>query len=62
MTNIYGELVAGETGIDTNLSAVADDYPKTNYLMMFLPFLGAIVIFIMSIIMFAKGAGGGSGF
>lgn len=60
LTNVYGETVAGDAGVSSGLSIVADDFGKTNYLLSRLPFIGAIAIFISSVVMYAKGRGGGS--
>jgi hypothetical protein len=59
MTNLYGEVFAGEIGVDSGLADIADDYPYTNYLISYLPYIGAIVMGIISVVMFAKGQGGG---
>lgn len=54
MTNVYGEIVSG-AGADT-LGDTADDMPMTNFLLQYLPFIGALTIFITSVIMFARGS------
>jgi hypothetical protein len=59
MTNVYGEFVAGEVGVETGLDVVAEDFPITNYLLSYLPYIGAIIIGIVTIVMYAKGQGGG---
>jgi len=59
LTNIYGEMVAGATGIDTGLDEVAEDFGKINFLLSRLPFIGAIVLGIVSIVQFSKGRGSG---
>jgi len=55
LTNVYGELVAGENEI---LSDQADEFDLVNFLISKLPYIGAVVVFILSIVMFAKGYGG----
>ena len=59
LTNVYGEMVAGQTGIDTGLDEVANDYNKTNFLLSNLPYIGAVVLAIVSIVQFSKGRGSG---
>jgi len=59
LTNVYGEMVAGETGISTGLDEVAEDYSKTNFLLSKLPYIGAVVLGIVSIVQFSKGRGSG---
>lgn len=51
LTNVYGELVAGETQV---LGDVADEFNLSNYLITRLPYFGAIVIFISSVIMYSR--------
>jgi hypothetical protein len=53
MTNVYGTIVAGD---DATLTATAGDFVMTNYLLSYLPYIGAIVILITSIIMFVRGS------
>lgn len=55
-SNIYGQMVAGE---DTTLSASADDFNMLNFLMSNLPYIGAVIVFIVSVVMFTRGYGGG---
>ena len=57
LTNIYGELVAGEVGIENGLDDIAEGRPKINFLLSYLPYFGAIVLAIVSIVQFAKGRG-----
>lgn len=56
MTNVYGEMVVGE---DALLYDEADDFPKMNFIISYLPYFGAIIIFITSVIMFSRGYQGG---
>lgn len=51
MNNVYGELVSGA---DQVLGDEADGFPLSNYLITNLPFIGAIIILITSIIMFTR--------
>jgi len=52
MTNVYSELVSGE-GADY-LGDTADDFELTNFLLSYLPFIGAIVIFIVSVVTYSR--------
>jgi len=60
LTNIYGEMVAGEGSDEAGITTVAETYPKINYLIAYLPYISAVILGIMSIVMFAKGQGGGT--
>lgn len=53
MTNVYGELVSGEGA--TYLGDSADNFPLVNYLMQYLPYIGAVMVAICSIVMYARG-------
>jgi len=53
--NVYGEMVSGE---QSQLGDQADFYPLINNLIIYLPFIGAIIIFITSIIMYTRGSTG----
>jgi hypothetical protein len=53
MTNLYGAIVAGE---DTTLEIEADEHPIMNFVMSYLPFLAAALIFIASIVSYSRGA------
>lgn len=53
LTNIYGEIVAGE---DAVLGDEADEFDLINFLISKLPFIGAIVVMITSVVMFARGS------
>jgi hypothetical protein len=57
-TNVYGEIVAGESAVSAGLDQTADQFGKTNFLISNLPFIAALAIFILSIVMFSKGQGG----
>jgi hypothetical protein len=52
VTNVYGELVAG-TGAEY-FEATAELFPYMNQLIIYLPYLGAIIVFITSIVMFTR--------
>lgn len=52
MTNIYGEIVTGQ-GVEY-LGDTADQFPMYNFLMNNIAFLGAIAIFITSIIIYSR--------
>jgi len=54
-TNIYGELVVGT---DDTLTSTADEFNLITYLIIFLPYIGAISVFISSIIMYVRGSQG----
>jgi hypothetical protein len=51
MSNVYGEIVSGT---DQILGDQADDMPLSNYFVTRLPYLGAIVILLTSIIMYSR--------
>lgn len=51
LNNVYGEIVAGE---DEVLGTQADEYSLLNYLITKLPYIGAIVIFVTSVIMYSR--------
>lgn len=53
MTNIYAELVSGE-GADY-IGTAADNFGLINYLMQYLPYIGAVSVAISSIVMFSRG-------
>lgn len=55
LTNVYGELVAGDTSV---LEEQANEFVSINFLISKLPYIGAIVIFVTSIVMYARGSGG----
>jgi hypothetical protein len=52
MTNVYGEIVAGE-GVEY-LGDSADVYTMYNFLMNNIAFIGAIVVFITSVIVYSR--------
>jgi hypothetical protein len=55
MTNTYAELVAGQGA--SYLGNAADNFSMINYIMQYLPYLGAVAVALSSIIMFARGQG-----
>jgi hypothetical protein len=57
MTNVYADVVGGDAG----LSDVAIGFPRMNFIIQYLPFLGAICVFIMSIVMYSRGTSIGGG-
>lgn len=60
MSNVYGELTASQDANDSGITASADEIvPYTSFIINYLPYLSAIVIGIISVVMFAKGQGGG---
>jgi len=60
MSNTFGELTQSEGATDAGIKAAADEMlPKSTILINLLPFIAAIVLGIVSIVMFAKGQGGG---
>lgn len=52
MVNAYGEIVAGE-GVEY-FGSIAAQFPIMNFIMQFLPFIGAIALTFACIIMFAR--------
>lgn len=57
-TNVYAEFVSGEEALTNGIGDTADDFIITNGIVQYLPWLGAIAIFLTSIVMYAKGQGG----
>jgi len=53
-SNFYGEIVAGE---DAVFSAEAETFTIMNFIMSYLPFVVAGVIFITSLVMYIRGRG-----
>jgi hypothetical protein len=53
MTNTYAELVSGEGA--SYLGDAAENFTMINYLMQYLPYIGAIMVAICSVVMFARG-------
>jgi len=52
MVNAYGEIVAGE-GVEY-FGSIAAQFPLMNFLMQYLPFIGAIALTLACIIMFTR--------
>lgn len=50
-SNVYGEIIVGEDAI---LGVEAEGYPIINYVILYLPYLGAVLITIATIIMFSR--------
>jgi len=53
LTNSYGELVSGE-GASTGLGDAADNFTNINFLLSYLPYIGAILVFILSVITYSR--------
>ena len=53
MTNVYAEMVSGQGS--AYLGDAADNFSLINYIMQYLPYIGAIMVAICSIVMFARG-------
>jgi len=54
--NVYGEMVSGE---GSELGDEADQYPLINAIIVYLPYIGAIIILITSIVMYVRGGQNG---
>lgn len=52
LNNVFGELVTN----GALLTATADQFPKLSFLVQNLPFIGAILVFLMSVIMYSRGS------
>lgn len=53
-SNLYGEMLEKQ-GVNTTMQAVAEeDYPVMTYVMQNLPFIGAVMVMLASIIMYSK--------
>lgn len=52
MSNFFGEMVAGEAAV---FATEAELYPVTMFVIQYLPYIAATIVFISTIIMFAKG-------
>jgi hypothetical protein len=52
MTNAYGEIVAGE-GVEY-FGSIAVQYPIMNFIMQYLPYIGAVALTFACIIMFTR--------
>lgn len=55
LTNAYGEIVSGEGA--EYLGDTADQFSLINNLMIYLPYIGAVAIFVSSIIMYSRSVG-----
>lgn len=53
LTNAYGELVSGQ-GATTGLGDAADNFTNINFLLSYLPYFGAILVFILSVITYSR--------
>lgn len=51
MTNAYADIISADEG----LTETALEFPKANFVMQYLPYFGAFAVFIVSIIMYARG-------
>lgn len=60
MSQVYGEVAYGETGVDLNISGAADTFKYSSFLVNYLPFLGAIILGLVTLVMYARGSGGGA--
>lgn len=56
MNNTYGEFIAGG---DATLMTTADQFPIMNWIIAYLPFIAAIAIFIVTIVVYTRSSGGG---
>jgi hypothetical protein len=56
ISNVYGEIIAGP---DAVFSQEATLYPITVFAINYLPWIAVIIVFLSSVIMFAKGNTGG---
>jgi len=60
ISNVYGEMTASQDAVDSGLNNISTTIlPKSSHLVNWLPYIGAVVIGLVSIIMYAKGSGGG---
>jgi len=54
--NLYGDFMEQDTGDNMSMVSIAEEnYPITTFVMQYLPYFGAGIIFILSIVMYAKG-------
>jgi hypothetical protein len=61
ISNTYGEMVTSQDAIDNGIADAAETMmPFSSWFINYLPYIGAILIGIISIVMYAKGQGGGS--
>jgi len=51
LSNVYGEVMFGA---DTTLTTAANEFPMMNFAINRLPFIGAIAIFLTSVIMYSR--------
>jgi hypothetical protein len=56
LSNLYGELVAGAS---SPFMAEAENFPITIFAIQYLPYICIFIVFISTVVMFAKGQGGG---
>ena len=52
LNNVFGYLVAGGSGL---LTTTAEQFPKMIFLIQYLPYIAAILIFVVSIVMYSRG-------
>jgi hypothetical protein len=55
LSNLYGEMIAGA---DAPFGVEAESYPATVFIIQYLPWICCIIVFLSTVIMFAKGQGG----
>jgi len=51
MTNLYADLISADQG----LSDVASNYSRMNFVIQYLPYFGAIAVFLASVVMYSRG-------
>lgn len=57
MNNVFGDIMTAHDGL---LYATSQEFPKIVYLMQYLPYLAAVMVFILSIVMFSRSNAGGT--